>query len=650
MPLVDAQQRQSQLAIEGALEEAVQFDQLVRELAARFGNLPTEQLDDAIRDAQRRILEALDLDRSAVFQSGAGEDLVMTHHWAREGLPSILPAVSAASEFPWSLGKIRSGEMAYFSDVEEVPDAVERSALLRYGTKSRVACPLSIDGRVIGALAFSASRVARSWPPAIVGRMRLVAEVFSAALARKQADLAVRTSEQLFRTLADHVPAMLRMSNPARQCTWVNRQWLDLVGGTIEAELGDGWIRNVHPDDSGAYIEAQAKHFDAGQPFSLNYRVRRHDGEWRFVLDRSTPDYESNGALTGYLGLCVDVTEQVQATREAERSRDKLRAENLYLQSEVKDRLGSGVIVGQSQAMRRVLAQVEQVAGTDSTVLILGETGTGKELFATRIHELSGRRTRPMVRVNCSAIPSTLIESELFGREKGAFTGALARQAGRFELADHSSIFLDEIGDLPPDVQIKLLRVIEERQVERLGSPKPVRVDTRIIAATHRNLELRIADGLFREDLFYRLNVFPIEVPALRDRVEDIPLLVWRFVEEFSQRFSKRIDSIPKDNLAELQGYLWPGNIRELRNVVERAMIVATGPVLRVALPVPSAEAATRSANLAEVEKEHIRGVLERVGWRIRGPAGAAARLGLPPTTLETRMAKLGLSRPRPES
>jgi transcriptional regulator with GAF, ATPase, and Fis domain len=308
------------------------------------------------------------------------------------------------------------------------------------------------------------------------------------------------------------------------------------------------------------------------------------------------------------------------------------------------------VIIGQSQAMRRVLAQVEQVAGTDSTVLILGETGTGKELFATRIHELSGRRGRPMVRVNCSAIPSTLIESELFGREKGAFTGALARQAGRFELADHSTIFLDEIGDLPPDVQIKLLRVIEERQVERLGSPKPIRVDTRIIAATHRNLELRIAEGIFREDLFYRLNVFPIEVPALRDRAEDIPLLIWRFVEEFSQRFSKRIDSIPKDNLAELQRYGWPGNIRELRNVVERAMIVATGPELRVALPVPTPETGTRSANLADVEKEHIRAVLERVGWRIRGPAGAAARLGLPPTTLETRMAKLGLSRPRHDS
>lgn len=571
----------------------------------------------------------------------------MTHHWAREGLPGILPALSAAREFPWSLGKIRNGEMAYFSAVEEVPDAVEREALIRYGTKSRVACPLSVDGRVIGALAFSANRAARSWPPAIVGRMRLVAAVFSSALARKQADLAVRTSEQLFRTLADQVPAMIRMTSPARMCTWVNRQWLDLVGGAMEPQLGDGWIRNVHPDDISAFVEAQAKHFDACQPFSLNYRMRRHDGEWRFVLDRSTPIHEADGGFAGYLGLCVDVTEQVLATREAERSRDQLQAENLYLQREVKDRLGSGVIVGQSQAMRRVLAQVEQVAGTHSTVLILGETGTGKELFATRIHELSSRRNRPMVRVNCSAIPSTLIESELFGREKGAFTGALARQAGRFELADQSTIFLDEIGDLPPDVQIKLLRVIEERQIERLGSPKSIRVDTRIIAATHRNLEMRIADGLFREDLFYRLNVFPIEVPALRDRAEDIPLLIWRFVEEFSQRFSKRIDSIPKDNLAELQRYAWPGNIRELRNVVERAMIVATGPELRVALPAPIAEGASRSANLADVEKEHIRAVLERVGWRIRGAAGAAARLGLPPTTLETRMAKLGLSRPK---
>jgi DNA-binding NtrC family response regulator len=221
------------------------------------------------------------------------------------------------------------------------------------------------------------------------------------------------------------------------------------------------------------------------------------------------------------------------------------------------------------------------------------------------------------------------------------------RQAGRFELADHSTIFLDEIGDLPLDVQVKLLRVLEERQIERLGSPKPIRVDTRIIAATHRNLEQRIAEGTFREDLFYRLNVFPIRVAPLRERIEDIPLLVWRFVEEFSKAFAKPIDAIPRENMAALQRYSWPGNIRELRNVVERAMIVARGPSLTITVPAPTASQGKRTERLSEIEKEHIRTVLESTGWRIRGSGGAAERLGLRPTTLETRLAKMGLQRPR---
>jgi formate hydrogenlyase transcriptional activator len=314
----------------------------------------------------------------------------------------------------------------------------------------------------------------------------------------------------------------------------------------------------------------------------------------------------------------------------------------------VRERLGASIFVGKSLAILRVLDQIQQVANTDSTVLLLGETGTGKELLAAQIHESSPRRNRALLRVNCAAIPATLVESELFGREKGAFTGALARQIGRFELADHSTIFLDEIGDLPADVQVKLLRVLEERQIERLGSPKPIHVDVRIIAATHRNLSQRIAEGTFREDLFYRLNVFPIEVPPLRERAEDIPLLVWRFVEEFSATLGKRIEAISKDSMAALQQYSWPGNIRELRNVVERAMIVATGK--RLSLPVPlgtPATAARRPVKLADLEKEHIRVVLEATGWRIRGSGGAAERLGLKATTLETRMAKLGLKRPR---
>jgi transcriptional regulator with GAF, ATPase, and Fis domain len=304
-------------------------------------------------------------------------------------------------------------------------------------------------------------------------------------------------------------------------------------------------------------------------------------------------------------------------------------------------------VLGQSVAVRQALKLVDQVARTDSTVLLLGETGTGKELFATQIHEQSARRGHAMVRVNCAAIPDTLLESELFGREKGAFTGAVVRQVGRFELANHSTIFLDEIGDMPMDVQVKLLRVLEERQVERLGSPTPIRVDTRIIAATHRDLEQQIAAGRFREDLFYRLNVFPIQVPPLRARAEDIPTLVWRFVEEFSRALGRRIETIPADNIAALQQYSWPGNIRELRNVVERAMIVADGPVLRLPVPRPTAAAGRRSEKLVDVEKAHIRDVLESTRWRIRGNGGAADLLGLPPTTLETRMVRLGLSRPK---
>ena len=336
-----------------------------------------------------------------------------------------------------------------------------------------------------------------------------------------------------------------------------------------------------------------------------------------------------------------------RALEEVSRLKDQLHAENVYLRTEARERHGPSNIVGKSSAIRQVLEQIQLVSATDSTVLLLGETGTGKELFATQIHELSSRHARTMVRVNCAAIPATLLESELFGREKGAFTGALSRQVGRFELADHSTIFLDEIGDLPVDVQVKLLRVLEEQQIERLGNPKPIRVDTRIIAATHRNLEQRISDGTFREDLFYRLNVFPIQVPPLRERAEDIPLLVQRFVEEFSKTFAKRIDTIDKDNLAALQLYSWPGNIRELRNAVERAMITATGRRLTIPVPQSSAAATKRSPKLADVEKEHIRAVLETTGWRIRGAGGAAERLGLAPTTLETRLAKLGLKRPK---
>jgi transcriptional regulator with GAF, ATPase, and Fis domain len=300
--------------------------------------------------------------------------------------------------------------------------------------------------------------------------------------------------------------------------------------------------------------------------------------------------------------------------------------------------------VGRSAAIRRSLALAEQVAATDSTALLLGETGTGKERVASYIHDCSRRRNRLMIVVNCSAIPAPLLESELFGREKGAYTGALSRQVGRFELAHGSTLFLDEVGELPVEVQAKLLRVLENRTIERLGNPKPIPVDVRIIAATHRDLAAAVRDGRFREDLYYRLNVFPIQIPPLRDRLEDVPSLVRTFVEELTRTMGKRIEEIDARSLDALADYAWPGNVRELRNAVERAMIMATGPTLSLEVPPPiSAESLSRSTVTGQAQIEQV---LHETGWRIRGPHGAAARLGLKPTTLESRIRKLGLTRP----
>ena len=309
------------------------------------------------------------------------------------------------------------------------------------------------------------------------------------------------------------------------------------------------------------------------------------------------------------------------------------------------------MVVSKSGVFQRALELAVQVAATPSTVLLLGETGAGKEVFAQTIHELSTRRQRQMVRVNCSAIPGTLLESELFGRERGAYTGADTRQIGRFEAAHQSTLFLDEIGELSAEAQIKFLRVLQERVIERVGSTQSIKIDVRIIAATNRNLGQAVERGSFREDLFYRLDVFPIVVPPLRQRAEDIPELAWEFASQFASAFGKRIDAISKESMRQLQLYSWPGNIRELRNVIERAVIVSTGPQLTVPVPKPLGDRPMPgSLTLKSVELEHILATLKSTNWRVRGIGGAAERLGLKPTTLECRLAKLGVRRPKPGS
>lgn len=326
--------------------------------------------------------------------------------------------------------------------------------------------------------------------------------------------------------------------------------------------------------------------------------------------------------------------------------KDRLEAENTYLREEISLQYAHEEFIGQSDTIKSVLSQAEQVAKMDTTVLILGETGTGKELLAQAIHKLSHRKKRPKVIVNCAALPSNLVESELFGHEKGSYTGADSKRIGRFELADGSSLFLDEIGELSLTLQVKLLRFLQEKQFERVGGHKTITSDVRVIAATNRNLEEAVHTGEFRIDLYYRLNVFPIVIPPLRDRRADIPPLVWFFVRSFCEKMGKRIDSISRTTMNSLCNYHWPGNARELKNAIERAVIITTGSTLHVELPGKQSALRSQALTLEEVQKEYILDTLKTTRWCIRGQNGAAAILGLKPTTLESRMAKFGIHRP----
>jgi formate hydrogenlyase transcriptional activator len=334
----------------------------------------------------------------------------------------------------------------------------------------------------------------------------------------------------------------------------------------------------------------------------------------------------------------------MEILEELEKTKIELICNNVYAEKIHTRSLPKNVIF-QSRCMSNVISKIRQVAQTNSTVLLIGETGTGKEIIASALHEMSPRWDRKMVRVNCGAIPAALVESEMFGREKGAYTGALSRQIGRFELAHGSTIFLDEIVQLPMELQVKLLRVLQEKEIERLGNPKPVAIDVRVITAANESLEKAVQQGRFREDLYYRINVFPIEIPPLRERREDIPMLVWSFVDQFSAEFGKKVESIARNNMEALMEYSWPGNVRELRNVVERAMILSDSTELSIEIP-KTHNTIQEALTLKEIEIRHIRRVLEAAAWKVRGKKGAAEILGMKPTTLETRMTKFGINRP----
>ena len=474
---------------------------------------------------------------------------------------------------------------------------------------------------------------------------------------RMEAEEALRQSEAQFRNMADTAPVIVFIADADMLCTFFNQYVFDFTGRSNEELIGNGWLEVVHEEDRERCVNIYMTAQQARKPFIMEFRARRADGAFRWIYDTAVPRFASDGEFLGYIGTGVDITDRKDAEEalqtaheEVNKLKNQLEAENIYLQEEIKLAHNFEEIVGHSDALKYVLYKIEQVAPTDSTVLITGETGTGKELVARAIHSASRRKDRPLVKVNCAALSASLIESELFGHERGSFTGASARKIGRFELATGATIFLDEIGELPLELQVKLLRVIQEGEFERLGSSKTIKADVRIIAATNRNLQMEVQKGLFREDLWYRLNVFPITVPPLKQRREDIPQLVEHFVKRFSKKLGKEIPSVPPATLKTLHDYSWPGNIRELANVIERAAINTQGTVLCMTdhFVMPHAEELSISTKtLEEIEREHITRTLSNTGWRIEGASGAAKVLGLNPSTLRTRMNKLGIQKPQ---
>src|SRR5215813_10930343 len=467
---------------------------------------------------------------------------------------------------------------------------------------------------------------------------------------RKRAEDKIREQERELRQMLDFAPQLVDVYGPNRERIHVNRIALDYLGVSLEewrqtAERG----AFVHPDDRAREQDYFDRALSAGSAYELELRLRKGDGTYRWFLARLNPVRDDKGQIRRWYVACTDIEDR-------KRAEEKLQQENVALREEIDETSMFEEIVGTSPALQTVLSRVSKVAPTNSTVLISGETGTGKELVARAIHRRSGRTSRAFISVNCAAIPHDLIASELFGHEKGAFTGATQRRLGRFELADGGTIFLDEVGELSPDIQVALLRVLQEREFERVGGVQPIHVDVRVIAATNRDLNVAVANGTFRQDLFYRLNVFPIEVPPLRERKDDLLMLVEYFMQRYASRAGKNIRSIDKRTIDLLLSYDWPGNIRELQNVIERSVILSSGELFSVDEswlsretfpPASIIEASPQSKSAVEPrgERDIIEAVLVETRGRVWGPSGAAAKLGIPPSTLDHRIKALNINK-----
>ncbi len=544
----------------------------------------------------------------------------------------------------------------FVSDIASDPRWVKfRDFALQSGLRAAWSTPvMSHDGKVLGTFCLYYREVRQPGP----GEIQLIdyaSRIAGIAIERDRSQTAltkafeqIEKSEAHLRHIVDAIPQMIAVLNPDGTVLYMNQTMLDYTGLTIEEVMAkDVRDRAFNPEDVARFRGERLESLSRAGPFQNEKRILRKDGHYRWFLIHYNPLLDEQGRVIRWYATGTDIDDRVQVE-------ERTRNENLALREQIDRNSMFEDIIGTSEALSKVLRQVRKVALSDSTVLILGETGTGKELIARAIHKRSSRAERAFIGVNCAAIPPSLISSELFGHEKGAFTGATQRRLGRFESANGGTIFLDEVGDLPSEAQIALLRVLQEREIERVGSSKSISIDVRVVAATHRDLNALVAEGKFRQDLLYRLNIVPIEMPSLRERTADIPLLVEYFIDRFGKKAGKKFKTVNRKTLQLFQAYGWPGNVRELQNVIERAVILSDGDTFSVdetwlkrePTQVSRPTVALNGA-LHKQEKEMIEAALAASHGQVSGSTGAAIKLGLPTRTLDSKIKRLGINKYR---
>ena len=683
----------------------VVFEKLASKISDSFVRTLPDQTYEKVLSALEKIRHFFGVDRCGLLLIGQdSKHWQVTHSVSHSDVPELpLNEILANELFPWNREQLLMHRPVIFSSTDQLPDAaaVDKKTYHEWGIQSNMTIPIAVDSSMNYCIVITSDRKAFVWSEEYILRLRLFGEILVKALLLSDSQLRLSVQQE-FESLVSNISAGFVLT-PADSIKDSFYSWFATISAFFDVD-GCSLIlfseKGTTPVEEYEYLRSDSSlssHF-LWKSFFPSYMSQLVNGEKvvingledlpvtaenerRFFCENRVssillmPVKINDTTFGTFTLMCLTskmlwtettvkriqfiaellvtginrlkMNEQLaKRLHEIEKLKDQLEAENINLKNEIILQQQHHEIVGRSQAMKAILSQIEQVSPMDTTVLIVGETGVGKELVARALHRLSTRRDRPLVTVNCASLPPTLIESELFGREKGAYTGAMTRMTGRFELADKATLFLDEIGELPKEIQAKLLRVIEQGRFERLGSTKPLQVNFRLIAATNRNLEQEITEGNFRSDLYYRLNVFPIRIPPLRERTDDILPLIWQFIREFEKKMGKRVKHVTDRSIKALMQYDWPGNARELRNVVEHAMILSSSRTLAVFPPVRVSHESNQHTSLEDIERDHILKVLLQKGWRISGKDGAAKALGIKRTTLQSRMKKLSLQRP----